>query len=70
MCRNIRNLRRNDRAPEENELEDAALQFVRKITGYRQPSMANEAAFNQAIAQITEISQALFQELEIKGQSW
>lgn len=66
MCRNIKKLRQVDRLPTETELEAAALQFVRKITGYRQPSKANEAAFEKAISEITAVSQTLFENLTIR----
>ena len=63
MCRNIKKLRQPDRPPTQEELEAAALQFVRKITGYRKPSQANEAVFNKAIEDIAAVSQGLFTEL-------
>jgi hypothetical protein len=52
MCRNIKQLRLPDRPPTEEEIELAALQFVRKVSGYRQPSRANELAFQTAVADI------------------
>ena len=52
MCRNIKQLRRPDQPPTDEQIEAAALQFVRKVSGYRKPSRANEAAFNTAIAEI------------------
>ena len=52
MCRNIKQLRRVDEPPTEEEIEAAALQFVRKVSGYRKPSRANEQAFNTAVAEI------------------
>ncbi len=70
MCRNIKQLRRVDRPPSEEELHEAALQFVRKISGYRKPSSANEEAFQQAVAEIAAVSGRLFSRLAIKGQSW
>ncbi|MEM7330802.1 MAG: DUF2277 domain-containing protein [Chloroflexota bacterium] len=63
MCRNIKNLRNTDRPPTELELEEAALQFVRKISGYRKPSKKNEAAFNTAVSDIATISRQLFENL-------
>lgn len=66
MCRNIRKLRQPDRAPTDAELYDAALQFVRKVSGYRVPSRANQAAFDQAIADITVASRKLFANLASK----
>ena len=63
MCRNIRKLRQPDRAPTDVELYDAALQFVRKVSGYRVPSRANQAAFDQAVADITAAARKLFANL-------
>jgi hypothetical protein len=67
MCRNIRKLRQPDRAPTEAELRDAALQFVRKVSGYRVPSRANQVAFERAVADITAITRVLFKNLASKA---
>lgn len=64
MCRNIRKLRQPERPPTEQELEDAALQFVRKVSGYRKPSKANEAAFQDAVSEIAMATRRLFDNLE------
>lgn len=64
MCRNIRKLRQPERPPTEQELEDAALQFVRKVSGYRKPSKANEAAFNDAVSEVAMATRRLFDNLE------
>lgn len=66
MCRNIKQLRYPDRPPTEEELELAALQFVRKITGYRVPSRANQEAFERAVAEISAVTDKLFTELTIR----
>ncbi len=66
MCRNIKKLRYPDRSPTDEELELAALQYVRKITGYRSPSQANEAVFNTAIAEIAGTTRRLFDNLVTK----
>lgn len=66
MCRNIKQLRYPDRPPTDEELELAALQFVRKVTGYRKPSRANEEAFNTAIAEIATATHKLFDRLVIR----
>ncbi|HLE27579.1 MAG TPA: DUF2277 domain-containing protein [Anaerolineales bacterium] len=63
MCRNIKQLRRPEQRPTDEELQAAALQFVRKITGYRAPSRVNEAAFNQAVEAIARASRELFENL-------
>jgi hypothetical protein len=52
MCRNIKQLRRPDAPPTPEEIELAALQYVRKVSGYRKPSRANEAAFDAAVAEV------------------
>jgi hypothetical protein len=52
MCRSIKTLRGQE--PTEDDVQAAALQFVRKISGYRTPSRANEAAFHSAVEEISE----------------
>ena len=63
MCRNIKKLRYEDRKPSDQELQDAALQFVRKISGYRKPSMKNQPVFDKAVMEITKVSKELFSNL-------
>lgn len=63
MCRNIRKLRKPDAPPTDDELRDAALQFVRKISGYRQPSRANRDAFEGAVSEISQASRRMFDRL-------
>jgi hypothetical protein len=67
MCRNIKQLRRSDRAPTDEELSAAARQFVRKVTGYRKPSIDNEETYNRAIAEISAATRALFDDLVIRA---
>jgi len=59
MCRSIKTLRRPGEPATEEEIRAAALQFVRKISGYRQPSKANAEAFGAAVEEITEASRQL-----------
>ena len=59
MCRSIRTLRRPEHSPTDAEIEAAALQFVRKVSGYRVPSRANQPAFDQAVAQIAAVTRVL-----------
>lgn len=66
MCRNIKQLRRTEAPPTQAECEAAALQYVRKVTGYRQPSAANAEAFATAVAEIASITQTLFDKLIIR----
>ena len=56
MCRSIKQLRHADHAPSDQELHDAALQFVRKVSGYRAPSKRNQAAFDQAVTDIAAVT--------------
>ena len=59
MCRSIKTLRRAEEPVSDEEIQAAALQFVRKISGYRQPSRANEQAFNAAVDEIASASRRL-----------
>jgi len=63
MCRNIRKLRSEKAKPSDAELRDAALQFVRKISGYSKPSQVNQKAFEEAVDGITGVSRQLFRDL-------
>lgn len=63
MCRSIKTLRRPAEPATEPEIAAAALQYVRKISGYRAPSRANQAAFDQAVAEIARATQALLASL-------
>lgn len=63
MCRSIKTLRRKDDAATDEEVRAAALQYVRKISGYRAPSRANEPAFNAAVDEIAGASQRLLDSL-------
>lgn len=64
MCRNIRTLYNYEPPVTEDEIRDAALQFVRKISGFGNPSRANEAAFYAAVDEITRVSSELLGSLE------
>lgn len=64
MCRNIRTLFNFDPPATEVEIRDAALQFVRKLSGFNVPSKANEAAFDAAVAAITAEARTLIQSLK------
>jgi len=64
MCRNIKPLFNFEPPASEGEVRAAALQFVRKISGYRQPSRVNEAAFNAAVEEIAAASARLLAALE------
>ncbi len=64
MCRSIKTLYNVEPAASEDEARAAALQFVRKISGYRKPSRANEQAFETAVDEIAEIAWRLLGQLE------
>ena len=64
MCRSIKVLRSNDTLPAESEVRAAALQFVRKISGYRHPSRLNLDAFEAAVDEIAAASQHLLDSLK------
>ena len=63
MCRNIRTLHNFEPPATEDEVRAAALQYVRKISGYTKPSQANEQAFNDAVDEVTRISEELLSRL-------
>ena len=63
MCRNIRTLFNFEPPATEAEIHDAALQFVRKLSGFTRPSKANEAAFERAVEDITASAQVLIRSL-------
>jgi hypothetical protein len=63
MCRSIKQLRSVQQPPTEAEIAAAALQFVRKVSGYRQPSRTNQAAFETAVAEVAAATHRLLVEL-------
>ncbi len=63
MCRNIRTLHNFDPPSTDDEVRAAALQYVRKISGFTKPSQANEAAFERAIEAVAAASMQLLDEL-------
>jgi hypothetical protein len=69
MCRSIKTLRVGDERLPDEEIQAAALQFVRKISGFRKPSRANEEVFERAVAEIAEASQRLMDDLVIGGRA-
>lgn len=64
MCRNIRTLFNYNPPSAPADIEAAALQYVRKVSGYRKPSAVNEAAFQRAVADISAATAALLNALE------
>jgi hypothetical protein len=59
MCRSIKTLRTGPTPASDDEITAAALQYIRKVSGYRKPSTANEAAFDEAVAEVAEASKRL-----------
>lgn len=68
MCRNIRALFNFDPPATEEEIRDASLQFVRKISGFSQPSKANQQPFMAAVERITDVSTDLLRSLVTNAQ--
>jgi hypothetical protein len=66
MCRSIKVLRRPDEFATPEEIDGAALQFVRKISGFHKPSMANQVAFDRAVREIAEASHRLLEAVAAK----
>ena len=66
MCRSIKILRNAEVPATEEEIRAAALQFVRKVSGYRKPSKVNEAAFERAVDEITRSTQTLLKNIPAK----
>ena len=64
MCRNIRILFNFEPPVTDDEIHAAALQFVRKVSGFNKPSLLNEAAFNAAVAQVAATSRDLLLSLQ------
>jgi hypothetical protein len=64
MCRNIRPLHNFDPPATTDEVRAAALQYVRKISGYNKPSQANQEAFDRAVEEVAHASMHLLQALE------
>jgi hypothetical protein len=67
MCRSIKTLRGQDEPATEEEVRAAALQFVRKVSGYRTPSRRNAEAFDAAVEEISSASRRMLEALEARG---
>ena len=66
MCRSIKQLRNAEIPATEEEIRAAALQFVRKVSGYRKPSKANQEAFDKAVEEVTQVTQKLLGNLSMQ----
>jgi hypothetical protein len=69
MCRNIKTLFNFDPPATDDEIRAASLQFVRKLSGFNEPSKANEAAFNNAINEVALIARKLMDSLVTHAES-
>lgn len=67
MCRNIRTLFNFDPPATDEEIRAASLQFVRKLSGFTKPSKANEAAFNRAIEETTDVARRLIDSMSTQA---
>jgi hypothetical protein len=67
MCRSIKTLRNTEVPATEEEIRAAALQFVRKVSGYRKPSKVNEEAFERAVEEIARSTQNLLKNISVKA---
>jgi hypothetical protein len=63
LCRNIKTLFNFEPPATEDEIHASALQFVRKLSGFNKPSQANEAAFDRAVAEVSESARRLLRSL-------
>ncbi len=63
MCRNIKTLFNFDPPATDDEIQASSLQFVRKLSGFTKPSMANEGAFNQAVEDVATVARQLIDSL-------
>jgi hypothetical protein len=68
MCRNIKTLFNFDPPATQEEIKAASLQFVRKLSGFHEPSKANEAAFNTAIKEVSVVAQKLLNTLTTQAE--
>lgn len=64
MCRNIKQLRQPETLPPDDQIELAALQYVRKVSGYRTPSRRNTAAFDEAVQEIARSTRLLLERIQ------
>lgn len=67
MCRSIKPLRNMDHPVTEPEIQEAALQYVRKISGYRKPSKANQAVFDKAVIEVAEATRIMLENLQLQN---
>jgi hypothetical protein len=64
MCRSIKKLRDPEIYPSDEEIRSAALQYIRKVSGYRKPSRLNQDVFEQAVTDVANTTRALLENLK------
>ena len=69
MCRSIKTLRQGATPAPEEEIRAAALQYVRKVSGFHRPSGANQEAFDEAVEEVAEASRRLLDSLQIRART-
>ncbi len=69
MCRSIKPLRMPDRSATEQEINEAALQYIRKVSGYRKPSQINQAAFDAAVGEVAAATRKMLASLTARSLS-
>jgi hypothetical protein len=67
MCRSIKQLRDPEQFPIEEEIRAAALQYIRKISGYRQPSQINQLAFEKAVDEVAVSTRTLLEKIQLNA---
>ena len=67
MCRSIKTLRSADEPPTSDEIDAAALQFVRKVSGFRAPSQANKETFDRAVTEVADATRRLLDDLVVRS---
>lgn len=67
MCRSIKKLRDPEHFPVEEEILAAALQYIRKVSGYRQPSQINQLAFEQAVTEVAVSTRTLLENIQLNS---
>ena len=69
MCRSIKPLRKPEGKATQQEINEAALQYIRKVSGYRKPSQANQSAFDAAVAEVAEATRKMLEKLLVKPEA-
>ncbi len=67
MCRSIKKLRDPEHFPVEEEIRAAALQYIRKVSGYRKPSRINQLAFEQAVTEVAASTRILLENIQLNA---